>query len=455
MIEDVPSRVAAIVLNYRTPDDTIRAVRSLERSSCAPEHLIVVDNGSNDGSVTRLTSELGAVILMAADTNSGFSAGTNLGIRKACDLGADRILLLNSDATIDPDTIANLSQVLAEDPNLGIVGPVVVSADDPDRVESLGISYGLRTGRMKQLGSGRSRGRLGSAGPWSVDAVSGCAMLVRREVFERVGLFGRRILLQLRGRGFLPSRSRGRVSHGLCRSGARSTSRQRVHRTKVAAANLLRHAQSPAARQSCVGDAQPVPEGRNRRGHRRAQPGSHAPDSRRATAPRRSSSRPRTAGSPGWPIWRARAARAISPRMTSNWSARRSLPRRAQPRRTGASRPRGIECPPGTRRGCRRAGDLDAVDDDTDLRHADVVGRRDGDVESPDPQVHANERDGGGSAVHRRGWRGGGGGGGGGGAATLPIVTSFSARIATLPASSVARRVIRCGPFAYRVVSSP
>jgi GT2 family glycosyltransferase len=180
---------AAVVLNYRTAHETVKAVQTLTASRSPVAATIVVDNASGDGSVAVLQAELDDVHVVETEQNHGFAAGCNQGIREAVRLGADRVLLLNSDARIDPDALGALERALDENPHLGIVGPVLVERADPRVVQSLGMRYRPTTGRMRHHGFGRRYDTLTIPRLREVDGVSGCAMLVRRAVFDRVGMF--------------------------------------------------------------------------------------------------------------------------------------------------------------------------------------------------------------------------------------------------------------------------
>src|SRR5690348_9251432 len=82
--------VAVVIVNWNRADDTIRAVRSLPPVA----HVIVVDNGSTDGSAQRISTACPDVVLVEAAENLGFGGGNNRGVARALELGADQILLL-------------------------------------------------------------------------------------------------------------------------------------------------------------------------------------------------------------------------------------------------------------------------------------------------------------------------------------------------------------------------
>jgi GT2 family glycosyltransferase/glycosyltransferase involved in cell wall biosynthesis len=185
------ARVAAVVLNYRTPDDTFLAVKSLLASRRPFDEVIVVDNDREGGigcARAALQGVWSRITYMSTGANLGFSGGMNAGIREALTRGADRVLLVNSDVIVPPDCVERLEQCLETAPSAGIAGPVVLARSEPDMIASLGMSYSAATGRMRHRGFGdritdqdRSAARI-------VDGVSGCLMLVTRRVFDAIGL---------------------------------------------------------------------------------------------------------------------------------------------------------------------------------------------------------------------------------------------------------------------------
>jgi GT2 family glycosyltransferase len=184
----VANDVTAIVLNYRTPEQTWLAVRSLQSSFTRTGNILVVDNDSGDGSAATFQQSLENVRVIQSEKNLGFAGGCNLGIRAALDGGARLILLMNSDAIVAPEALGHLVEAMNRNATLGIVAPVLLSREEPDQVSSAGISFSERTGRMRHRGVGRRMSALGSARLRNVDAVSGCVMLIRREVFAAIGL---------------------------------------------------------------------------------------------------------------------------------------------------------------------------------------------------------------------------------------------------------------------------
>jgi GT2 family glycosyltransferase/glycosyltransferase involved in cell wall biosynthesis len=183
--------IAAVVLNFCTPDQTLLTVKSLLASRRALDHLIVINNdtGESDGETRSVLADvLQRIRYISAGANLGFAGGMNVGIREALALGADYVLLVNSDVVVPPDTVKRLEQRLAADSHAGIAGPVILARSDPRLIASLGMSYAYRTGRMRHRGHGRRIVPDHEADSAAVDAVSGCVMLVRRAVFEAAGL---------------------------------------------------------------------------------------------------------------------------------------------------------------------------------------------------------------------------------------------------------------------------
>jgi GT2 family glycosyltransferase len=192
-------QVTAVVLNWRRPQDTLGAVASLRESGWPALDVLVVENGSGDGSAERLASELPeGVDLLVNERNLGFAGGSNCGIRRALERGADYVFLLNSDARVTETTVGGLVQALIAAPRAGAAGPAVLGTADPPVLESLGGLIDLRSGRIRHLGAGHPWTADGAdRGPRPTDMINGCAFMVRREAVEQTGLMDERFFCYL------------------------------------------------------------------------------------------------------------------------------------------------------------------------------------------------------------------------------------------------------------------
>lgn len=182
-------RLAAVVLNFRTPDLTRRAIGALLESRRRLDEIVLVDNDPDESCRELAFRGDERVTYLPNGANLGFSGGMNRGIRHALADGAQLVLLVNSDTVLPPEALGKLENALIAHPQAGVVAPILLAHSDPSRVGSAGFHFSVRSGRARQLGFGQSIGELASQ-PWRLlTAASGCLLLIRRELFERVGLF--------------------------------------------------------------------------------------------------------------------------------------------------------------------------------------------------------------------------------------------------------------------------
>jgi GT2 family glycosyltransferase len=178
--------IAVIILNWNAAEDTLRAAQAVAGWRRSRPQLFLVDNASHDGSVAALRQALPAVHLLINTQNLGFSGGTNQGIAAALaadSVSSDRpILLLNNDARIDEDELAQLMATLSGAPEIGIVGPVLYHDAPPYRVLSAGNRDPVlhhHTLITEPPGAGQIV---------DVDYISGSVALIRSELLRAVGL---------------------------------------------------------------------------------------------------------------------------------------------------------------------------------------------------------------------------------------------------------------------------
>jgi GT2 family glycosyltransferase len=185
--------VTIIVLNWNGLNDTLDCLESLDQLDYQNYKVVVVDNGSVDGSVPVIRQRFPGVTIIENGENLGYAGGNNVGLRYAMAQGADYALLLNNDTVVDPAFLRILVDAAEADPAVGVAGPTIYYHERPDVIWSAGGAIDWQRGgstRMVGLDE-RDEGQFG-AEPRTVDFVTGCAMLIRRTVMEKAGLLDER-----------------------------------------------------------------------------------------------------------------------------------------------------------------------------------------------------------------------------------------------------------------------
>lgn len=184
--------VTIVILNWNGLSDTLACLESLQRLDYPDYEIVVVDNGSTDGSVPVIRERFPMVTMLENTENWGYTGGNNVGLRYALAQGADYTLLLNNDTEVAPDFLRRLVEAAESDPFLGMAGPTIYYHDRPDVIWSAGGAIDWQRGSTRMVGlDERDEGQFG-AEPRPVDFVTGCAMLVRRTVLEQAGLLDER-----------------------------------------------------------------------------------------------------------------------------------------------------------------------------------------------------------------------------------------------------------------------
>jgi len=180
--------VAIVILNWNGLADTRECLDSLRAVTYPNARIIVVDNGSAGPEGQLLREEFGDFIaLLGSETNLGFAGGANLGIQRALQQGADYVLLLNNDTTVQPAFLSLLVERAQSLPELAAACPRTYFYDRPDVIYSTGGMVSVWKGTARQVGRGRpDRGQFERLE--ARDYADGVCMLIPRAALERVGL---------------------------------------------------------------------------------------------------------------------------------------------------------------------------------------------------------------------------------------------------------------------------
>ncbi len=179
------TKVAIVVPNWNGKEYISTCLHSLESQSIRAD-IIIVDNGSVDGSVDLIAKDFPEVFLIKNDKNYGFSGGVNRGIQKATDMGAEYVALFNNDAIADKRWLEELVSCLQKNPKTAIVTCKFLD-NEGDKFDSTGDIYttwGLSypRGRGEPVSNVYDKHNL-------VFGASGGASLYRTSLFKEIGLF--------------------------------------------------------------------------------------------------------------------------------------------------------------------------------------------------------------------------------------------------------------------------
>lgn len=193
--------LAVVVVSYNVRADLERCLRSLVGHTAPfPTTIVVVDNGSTDGTLEMLRRDWPTVEALDAGGNVGFSRANNLGIRATT---SDLVLLLNPDTEVPDGQVPALVRALLGQPDAAAVGPRLVDA--AGRPE---LSFGPMVSPWGEFTQRRLVRAYGARQPWAVarveqmtrepgvrDWVSGACLLARRPDLDAVGLLDERYFM--------------------------------------------------------------------------------------------------------------------------------------------------------------------------------------------------------------------------------------------------------------------
>lgn len=168
-------KVNIVVLNYNGKDCVRACLTSLFRIDYPNFEVVFVDNNSTDGSLEATRQYFPRATFIKNEQNLGFSAGNNVGIRYSLEKMADFVFLLNNDTKVERNFLTKLIGAVQADQKIGLASPLILKADTQEIWFSGGKIDWLKM-KTRHADS-------------ATDFISGCAMLVRADVFSKIGLF--------------------------------------------------------------------------------------------------------------------------------------------------------------------------------------------------------------------------------------------------------------------------
>ena len=179
------SKIYVVIPNWNGKDLLDACLSSLQTQT-HKHTVVIVDNGSTDGSASYIKKNYPEIQLIVRDKNYGFTGGVNPGIEAAIEKGAEFVALLNNDAVVEKDWLEKLAKTMSENPKAGIVTSKILRMDKK-HLDSTGDFYsiwGLPFPRGRnEVDSGKYDDQL------EVFGASGGASLYRTALFDEIGLF--------------------------------------------------------------------------------------------------------------------------------------------------------------------------------------------------------------------------------------------------------------------------
>jgi len=204
------TKVALVILHFNEPkltENCLESVKKIKTQDFKVE--VIVINNNPQEKINFLKRKFPEFVFLEVKENLGFTGGNNLGIKKALKKGTNFVLLLNNDTLVDKNLITELLEVAKNNKQAGILGPKIYFAPN----------YEFHRERYQEKERGRVIWYAGGLFDWqniiashrgvdeidrgqyqrleATDFASGCAMLVRKEVFQKIGLFDNQYFLYL------------------------------------------------------------------------------------------------------------------------------------------------------------------------------------------------------------------------------------------------------------------
>lgn len=187
--------VTIVILNWNGRDDTLACLESVEKIAYPDFRVIVVDNGSADDSVAAIRAAFPKVELIETGANLGFSGGNNVGIKRALELGADYVLLLNNDTVVDPGLLDAFVAAARRFPDAGVFSAKIYFHAEPNRIWYAGARWNSATARFEQVGEGVLDDGLRFSTVCETDYACGCAFFVPAARLREIGLLDDKFFL--------------------------------------------------------------------------------------------------------------------------------------------------------------------------------------------------------------------------------------------------------------------
>lgn len=186
--------ICVVICNFNKQDFVLGAIESVNNSASEIADILVVDNASTDDSVKLIHQHYPHIILEVLKDNIGGAGGFAYGMRLAQQKGYRYIALLDNDAVVKENTLAGMMDLLANNSDIGVVGPAICKMDDPKVVQEVGANILLHDATFNRNFAGESYSSI-AMGLVDCDYVPACCLMTKAQVIDRIGVFDEEFFL--------------------------------------------------------------------------------------------------------------------------------------------------------------------------------------------------------------------------------------------------------------------
>ncbi|MEI7788291.1 MAG: glycosyltransferase family 2 protein [Chlorobiaceae bacterium] len=177
-----------MVLNWNGAEDTLACLNSLAGERSPLCRVLVVDNGSTDGSAELIRDAFADAELLVLPANRGYAAGNNAGFRRVMELQGEYVVFLNNDTIVEAGFWVPLVETLQRNSLAGIAVPKIFYSDSPDTLWYGGGIVRLSTGLISHVGL-RKKDSPQFSRPVTTGYATGCCLAMRCKDFQALGGF--------------------------------------------------------------------------------------------------------------------------------------------------------------------------------------------------------------------------------------------------------------------------
>ena len=183
-LKEMP-KVSIVIINWNSGKDIGLCLESLRKTKYDGYEVIVVDNGSTDGSTEMIEKDFTEVRIIRNGENLGAAGANNIGMKDGFDHGADYVWILNNDVEVKPDTISKLVSYAEGHPQFGLFSPVLYYHGTKDKIQYAGSTIDLKKQVSKTYTDIKEFAKTDQKKAW----LWSTAILVKKDVYQRIGSF--------------------------------------------------------------------------------------------------------------------------------------------------------------------------------------------------------------------------------------------------------------------------